>query len=56
MLLKALLLTMAFFAGSVGVLRASVVLENYILLAAGLLMATAAVVVGLRPQGGVAAA
>ncbi len=55
MLLKALILTMAFFASSVGVLRASVVMENYVLLAAGLVLAVAAVAVGLKAPSGAAA-
>ncbi len=51
MLLKALLSTLAVFAGSVGVLRASVLTENYILLFAGLALAIAAVALGLQRTG-----
>ncbi len=48
MLLKAFIATMAIFASSVGVLRVSVVLENYVLLVAGLGLAIAAVALGLQ--------
>ncbi len=48
MLLKALIVTIMVFASSVGVLRASVVMENYLLLVAGLALAVAAIVFGLQ--------
>ncbi len=50
MLLKALLAALGVFAGSVGVLRVSVMLENYALLGMGLVLAVAAVAVGMKPQ------
>lgn len=51
MLLKALLSTLVVFGGSVGVLRISVVTENYLLLAAGLGLAITAVALGLHRSG-----
>lgn len=43
MLLKALLLALLLFAGGVGILRVSVLLENYLLLTGGMLLSVAAV-------------
>ncbi len=44
MLLKALLYAMAMMVGGVGTLRASVMLENYVLLVGGVLLSLAAVI------------
>ncbi len=52
MLLKVFVSALMVFAGSVGVLRASVVTENYLLLVAGLALAVTAVLLGLRPSDG----
>lgn len=43
MLLKALLLSLTLFAGGTGILRASVILENYLLLAGGVLLSLGAI-------------
>lgn len=51
MLLRALLAALFAFAASVGLLKASVLYENYALLGAGLVLAVAAVVLGMRRPG-----
>lgn len=56
MLLKALIVALLAFAGSVGLLKASVVYENYALLGAGLVLAVAAMAIGLHKDPGAAAA
>lgn len=48
MLLRALLATLVAFAAAVGLLKASVLYENYALLGAGLVLAVASVVLGMR--------
>lgn len=49
MLLKLIVLALSLFMGGVGVLRASVLYENYALLVAGLVLATIGVLVPLGP-------